>query len=164
MELKKVPHWTTFQKAAARLLKSKPVMRLLDNTVGQMMSRKRRVRLAAIDSTGLESHHASRYFIRRRGRSSNLRQTMQYTRYPKHGRPSSKPAKDRYRRWMQTHFDHQRYGQRWQVETVVSMIKRRLGPVTSGRSYWSRRCDLMLMVLTHNIMILWHTEVFYRAG
>ena len=211
IELKQVPHWTTFQKAARRLLRSKPVTRLLDNTVGQMMGRKRRVPLAAIDSTGLESHHASRYFIRRRGRSQNLRQTMQYARYPKlgilvdcsnhlilgyltdqgpkpdiqdldptfaqtsprvriewltadagydsesnhrlcrqqleirslippkHGRPTDKPARGRYRRRMQTHFDKQRYGQRWQVETVVSMIKRHLGPVTSGRSYWSRR-------------------------
>jgi hypothetical protein len=51
---------------------------------------------------------------------------------------------------MQIRFDKARYGQRWQVETVVSMIKRRLGSATSGRTYWSRRRDLMLMVLTHN--------------
>ena len=49
---------------------------------------------------------------------------------PKHGRPTDKPAKGRYRRRMQTHFDHQRYGQRWQVENVVSMLKRRLGSAT----------------------------------
>ena len=50
-----------------------------------------------------------------------------------------------------------------QVETVVSMIKRRLGSATSGRSYRSRRRDLMLMVLTHNILILWRIDVFYTA-
>ena len=49
------------------------------------------------------------------------------------------------------------------METVVSMIIRRLGSSTSGRSYWSRRRDLMLMVLTHNIMILLPSKVFYRA-
>ena len=49
------------------------------------------------------------------------------------------------------------------------MMKRRLGSALSGRSYWSRRRDLMLMVLTHNIMILLPFElvqqirVFYRA-
>lgn len=226
IELETVPHWTTFQKAARRLLRSQPVAGLLDETVTQMMGRKRRVPTAAIDSTGLESHHASRYFIRRRSRTPNLWQTTQYTRYPKlgilvdcsnhlilgyltdqgpkpdiqdleptlaqtssrvriewltadagydsesnhrlcreqrgirslippkHGRPTDKPAKGRYRRRMQTHFDKRRYGQRWQAETVVSMIKRRLGPATTGRSYWSRRRDLMLMVLTHNLMIL----------
>ncbi len=64
---------------------------------------------------------------------------------------------------MQTRFDRPRYGQRWQVETAVSMIKRRPGAVTTGRTYWSRRRDLMLMALTHNIMILWRIEVFYTA-
>ena len=47
--------------------------------------RKHRVPLAAIDSTGLESRHTSRYFIHRRSRVPNLWQTTQYTRYPKLG-------------------------------------------------------------------------------
>ena len=89
---------------------------------------------------------------------------------PKHGRPTTKPAKGRYRRRMQTHFDKDRYGQRWQVETTFSMIKRLQGSATTGRSYHARRRDMMLMVLTHNIMILSPTaliviqiKVFYRA-
>ena len=242
IELAKIPHFTTFQKAAQRLLRAQPVAGLLDETIEQVMGRKHRVPLAAIDSTGLESHHTSRYFIHRRSRVPDRWQTTQYTRYPKlgvlvdcsnhlilgyltdqgpkpdirdlaptlsqtsshvriewltadagydsesnhrlcrdengirslippkHGRPTSKPASGRYRRLMQTRFDQARYGQRWQVETVVSMIKRRLGSSLSGRSYWSRRRDLMLMVLTHNIMILLPFEllkqikVFYRAG
>jgi hypothetical protein len=89
---------------------------------------------------------------------------------PKNGRPTSKPATGGYRRLMQRRFDKRCYGQRWQVETVVSMMKRRLGSSLSGRSYWSGRRDLMLMVLTHNIMILSPFEliqqikVFYRAA
>lgn len=85
IKLDKVPHFTTFQKAAQRLLRIQPVAGLLDETVTTVMGRKRRVPLAAIDSTGLESHHASRYFIRRRSRESDLWQTTQYTRYPKLG-------------------------------------------------------------------------------
>jgi hypothetical protein len=65
IELAKVPHFTTFQKAARRLLRSKHVGRLLDDTVHRTMGRKRKIPLAAIDSTCMESHHASRYFIRR---------------------------------------------------------------------------------------------------
>jgi hypothetical protein len=236
IELSKVPHFTTFQKAAQRLLRIQPVAGLLEETVSHVMGRKRRVPLAAIDSTGLESHHASRYFIHRRSRVPDLWQTTQYTRYPKlgilvdcsnhlilgyltdqgpkpdirdlaptmtqtcarvriewltadagydsesnhqlcrdrcgirslippkHGRPTDKPATGRYRRLMQIRFNKTRYGQRWQVETVASMIKRLLGSFTRGRTYWSRRRDLMLMVLTHNIMILLPIEVFYRAG
>ena len=41
------------------------------------------------------------------------------------GRPTQKPAKGRYRRLMQTRFNTKRYRQRAQVETVMSMIKRR---------------------------------------
>lgn len=55
---------------------------------------------------------------------------------------------------MQTRFDHETYGQRWQAETVMSMIKRRQGDSTSGRSYHSRRRDMMLMAITHNVMIV----------
>lgn len=73
---------------------------------------------------------------------------------PHHGRPTSKPARGRYRRLMQTRFDQQAYGQRWQVETVMSMIKRRQSDSTSRRSYYSRRRDMMLMVITHNVMLL----------
>jgi hypothetical protein len=90
---------------------------------------------------------------------------------PTHGRPTTKPAKGRNRRMMQTRFNKKRYGQRWQVETTISMIKRLQGSATKGRSYHARRRDMMLMVLTHNIMILSpiaviviQIKVFYRAG
>ena len=39
---------------------------------------------------------------------------------------------------MQKRFDKKKYGQRWQCETVISMIKRRQAVATSGRSYWSQ--------------------------
>ncbi len=47
------------------------------------------------------------------------------------------------------------YGQRWQDETVFSMIKRRLGSAVNARSYWAQCRALMLKVVTHNILILW---------
>ncbi len=83
---------------------------------------------------------------------------------PLHGRPTNKPARGRYRRLMQTRFDEQNYRKRTQVETVMSMIKRRQGSFCKGRTYWSRCRELHLMAITHNIMILWHITLFYRAG
>ena len=85
IELRRVPHFTTFQKTARRLLRSKVVDELLDETVRRMMGRRRKVPLAAIDSTGMESRHASRYFIHRRSREPNRWQTTQTTRFPKLG-------------------------------------------------------------------------------
>jgi hypothetical protein len=47
-----------------------------------------------------------------------------------------------------------RYTQRWQVETAISMKKRNLGSALAGKTAWSRKRDMMLKVLTHNLMIL----------
>ena len=84
---------------------------------------------------------------------------------PLHGRPPKDPnamPRDRYRRRMKTHFNHRAYRHRPAAETVFSMLKRNLGSALRGRSYHSRRRDLMLRALTHNIalVLLW---VFYRA-
>ena len=86
------------------------------------------------------------------------------------GRPSKagKPPTGKYRRLMRRfrrRFRDHRYGQRWQIETVMSMIKRRLGDSVAGRSDASRARDAMLKVLTHNLMLLVGglAEVFYRA-
>ena len=66
--LKAVPHFTTFQKAAQRLLAAVPGRRMFDAVLERALKdrvRKRRVRLAAIDGTGMESRHISRYFTKR---------------------------------------------------------------------------------------------------
>ena len=236
LELGRVPHFTTLQKASHRLLAAAKVERLLDASVGLRMRRKRRVQSSAIDSTGLETSCASAYFARRRKSATNPRKKVVYHRYPKlgvvantsdhfilaqhagrgprpdvdeflplvaqaqqrvrlgqmaadagydsepnhrfardgcgirtiiparHGRPTAKPAKGRYRRLMQTRFDTDAYHRRVQIETVMSMIKRRQGPHVRGRSYWSQCRDLRLLVLAHNAMLLVLCELFYRAG
>ena len=55
---------------------------------------------------------------------------------------------------MRESFDDSKYSERSQVETVMSMMKRRQGVATAGRSYQARCRDLRLMTVTHNIMIL----------
>jgi hypothetical protein len=233
--LARVPHYTTLQKAARRLLASAPAKRLLDATVREHLGRKRRVPRAAVDSTGLESSAASGYFVHRRRYVGGPWKAVVYHRYPKlgvvcdvqthfilaaqegrgpkpdvadfrpllaaalarvrvsritadagfdsesnhafarrechvrsiipakHGRPTHKPASGYYRRLMQSRFDTTAYRDRVQVETVMSMIKRRLEAFARGRTCWSQRRDLRLKVLTHNVMILIRIELFYRA-
>lgn len=82
---------------------------------------------------------------------------------PLHGRPTTKPATGRYRRLMQTRFDLRRYHARTQIETVMSMIKRRQGNHAPGRSHHARCRDLRLMALTHNIMILLQSGCFLQS-
>ena len=53
-----------------------------------------------------------------------------------------------------------RYGQRWQVETVNSMLKRLLGSALRARRYWSQCREITLRSLTLNIMIIWREHVF----
>jgi hypothetical protein len=201
IDLEAVPHYTTFQKAAARLLRAAPARKLFDAVLHRALRdkvRKRRVPLAAVDGTGLESRHVSRYYVKRRSRTGSGTQETTYSKYPKvvlvtdcrthlvlaavpgrgpasdlvqfqaalkdaagrarigtlladadfdgewvhehvrsygirtlippeRGRPSAKPPAGRWRRRMRQRFDKKKYGQRWQTETVNSMIKRRLG-------------------------------------
>lgn len=240
IELHCVPHFTTFQKAARRLLKSKQADHLLTETVKRAVRGKvvkKRVRRAAIDGTGFETRHISAYFVKRRERACKTGyQTTTYTRYPyanlvcdcdshfvlavvtgrgpgpddpyfrpalkqtirrtsvemlladagfdseaahefardecgmrtlippTRGRPVKRGRiRGRWRGVMAKRFDKKKYGQRWQVETVVSMIKRLLGSALRARKYWTQSREIILRVLTHNIMILRYW-VFYRAG
>lgn len=72
------------------------------------------------------------------------------------GRPSAKPPTGHHRRRMKQHWSQykKRYGQRWQVETVNSMLKRLLGSALRARKYWSRGREMSLRLLTLNVMIL----------
>jgi hypothetical protein len=81
---------------------------------------------------------------------------------PDAGRPSKSgaPPTSRWRRHMKglpkTKASRRRcgYTQRWQCETVMSMIKRNLGSALRGRTPWSRRRDMQLKAITHDFMVL----------
>ncbi len=74
------------------------------------------------------------------------------------GRPRADgqpPAvRGRYRKLMKSHFPKVLYGQRWQAETIISMLKRNLGSALRARSYHSQNREIRLRVLTHNLGIL----------
>jgi hypothetical protein len=238
IELKSVPHFTTLQKAASRLLGFRPARRLLDQTIH--VARWQRnlpatVPLTALDGTGLESHHASSYYVRRRAKGGKNWQSTTYKRFPKVGilcdcrshlilavvpgrgpapdiphfraaldqalsrvriaalaadagydaehshefareqrdvrslipakigRQTTKPARGYWRRQMQSRLHLTRYPQRWQAETVNSMLKRLLGSALRARSYWSQCREILLRTITLNIMILRRRQGFYRA-
>jgi Transposase DDE domain/Transposase domain (DUF772) len=236
--LKAVPHFTTFQKAAQRLLAAVPGRRMFDAVLEQALKhrvRKRRVRLAAVDGTGMESRHVSRYYTKRQA-DGNPDGDRTYAHYPKvvfvvdcdshlilsavpgrgpasdlvqfgkalsqavrraqietlladadfdaewvhvsarshgirtiipptRGRPSDKPPAGRWRRVMKQRFARlkRKYGQRWQVETVNSMIKRLLGSALRARVEGNQFREIILRSITHNVMII-RIQVFYRAG
>jgi hypothetical protein len=229
LELKKVPHFTTLQKAHARVLSFGPMNQLLDVTVRRALGERPRVQMSAGDSTGMESSQISPYFIKRRSPKHKRPQLTTYTHYPKlellcdcrthiilsmiptlgprpdsdrfvplifpalsrgvgidcglfdagydsernhfisrqccHvrsvipaliGKPPTdprRPPSGRWRRVMRQRRDC-RFGQRWQVETVISMIKRRQGGYVLNRSNAARFREMSLKALTHNIMIL----------
>jgi hypothetical protein len=69
-------------------------------------------------------------------------------------RRTRKWPRQRYRRQMRRRFHRRKYGQRWQVESVFSRIKRRLGSALRGRTHASRARESDLKVWTHNLMIL----------
>ena len=74
---------------------------------------------------------------------------------PRIGRPTDKAPTGRWRKVMSERMHLTNYGQRWQDETVFSMIKRRQGSAVHATSYWSQCRGLMLKAITHNILILY---------
>ena len=74
------------------------------------------------------------------------------------GRPGAKGPTGHYRRLMRRRFkggpDKKHYGQRWQVETVNSMVKRNLGSACRARTPSGRKKDMLLRAVTHNLMIV----------
>jgi len=236
--LKQIPHFTTLCSAHRRLLRKCDTDKLL----GRLLDRCRQgkllpetTRLAAIDSTGLESRHVSHYFTRRSDRHaahfkstypklsavcdtrshlilgvtvnrgpkpdhcefvSTLRDALRrqpiktlvadagYDSEKAHrwcrehlgirsiipprtkGRPradgSPRRMGGRHRRALHRRFPKKTYGQRWQIETVFSVIKRCLGAALRARTYHSQCREVMLKVLTYNLMILLHlVRMFY---
>jgi Transposase DDE domain len=81
--LRGVPHFTTLQKASVRLLRFRRVRRLLAITIRRHLKRRRRVRRAAFDSTGLDCGHRSYYYVRRRSATNKRWQQVAYSRYAK---------------------------------------------------------------------------------
>ncbi|MFW6106917.1 MAG: transposase [bacterium] len=230
--IEKVPHFTTIQKACKRLLRNSPAQALLDQTLRQARPRRRRsdrprVKRAALDASGFESHHVSHYFVKRRAKGGSSFQSTTYKRFPKLGvlcdcdshlilaavpgrgpspdithfepalcqalrrsslatlyadagydaewvhdvarrdlgvrtvipprigRPTDKAPTGHWRKVMSERIHLMGYGQRWQHETVFSMIKRRQGSAVNGTTCWSQCRGLMLMAITHNVLILY---------
>ncbi len=115
----------------------------------------RRVRIdTLLADAGYDSEPIHRYARERHGIKTIIP--------AKRGRPTTKLPTSKWRKRMATHFDHAKYGQRWQVETVNSMIKRQLGSALRSRTYHQQNPELKLRVITHNIMLLW-IKPFYRA-
>jgi hypothetical protein len=83
LDLADVPHFTTLEKAAKRLLKSAAARRLLEATIRLHMGRRRRVKRLAIDWTGM---HLGERLLRA---ASPLRrrpwEKVVYHRFPKLG-------------------------------------------------------------------------------
>jgi len=229
LELREIPHYTTLQKAAQRLTKKNTLDKLMKEILAMAVKQKimkKNVKLSAIDGTGFESHHISRYFVKRKAKGQKTYQMTTYTRYPKVGivsdcdthlvlsgipsrgpypdivhfekavreaqkntslkiltadagydsekshifareeynirtiippkigRQTTKLPKGKWRKIMATRFNKKLYGQRWQVETVNSMIKRNLGSFLRARSYWSQCREIMLRLFVHNVMIV----------
>jgi Transposase DDE domain len=225
--LRGVPHFTTLQKASVRLLRVRRVRQLLRVTIRRRLPRRRRIRRAAFDSTGLDCGHRSYYYVRRRSATNPRWQRVAYSHYaklelaidtashvilaalpargprvdtdrfvplldatlaalridaaladagydsePNHqyardhcgvrsfipakiGRPTTKPPSGRYRRQMKQRLNKEygRYGQRWQIECTNSMLKRRVATTVQARSYWAQCRELLLLVLTYQVML-----------
>lgn len=74
----------------------------------------------------------------------------------KHGGPPGGRWRRHMKRLLATKDSRKRcgYSQRYQAETANSMMKRNLGSALAGKTAWSRKRDMALKSLTHDIMVL----------
>jgi Transposase DDE domain len=70
---------------------------------------------------------------------------------PVAGRPARGLARHPYRRQRQLAFLRKAYGQRWKVETFVSVVKRRFGGAVTARRYWQQVKQTLLRGVTYNL-------------
>jgi hypothetical protein len=79
------------------------------------------------------------------------------------GRPRAdgqpRPVRGHYRKLMKSHFPQVLFGQRWQVETIFSMLKRNFGSALRARRYQSQNREMRLRILTHDLGILLRPHV-----
>jgi len=82
---------------------------------------------------------------------------------PTAGRPTDKLPTGKWRREMALNFDDETFGQRWQCETVMFMLKQHQGDALTARSYQARRREMGLMCVTHNLMIAYVPRGFLQG-
>jgi hypothetical protein len=70
---------------------------------------------------------------------------------PVTGRPSRGVTTRPYRRQRQLAFPRKAYGQRWKVETFISVVKRRFGGAVTARRYWQQVKQTLLRGMTYNL-------------
>jgi len=83
LDLKRIPHFTTLQKASRRLLRVPRARRLFHATVRNFLQRRRRLPRVALDSTGLDCGRRSHYYVRRRHAGKPGLHRVTYSRFAK---------------------------------------------------------------------------------
>ncbi len=76
---------------------------------------------------------------------------------PYRGRPQNTPSKITrgfFRQFLRNHWPIAEYGQRWQVETDFSMLKRLLGSTLRSRKRHAIDREIILRIVTINLMIV----------
>jgi Transposase DDE domain len=176
---------------------------------------------ASVDATGLEDHHASPHFLRRRGqrtsryqpwlklalvgdhrshlllgavvargpsndspllppavrqacRRASIRQLLgdgafdaephhrlcretlniPHTVFPLNPRGHPKTVRGRYRRQLRLRFPKKLYRQRWQIESMISRLKRRLGCALTARIPDNQEHEALWRVVAYNCLLV----------
>jgi len=98
LRLKRVPHYTTLQKAVARLLQLSTVRDFLETTarIG-LPSRNGKIIIetAAADSTGFESGQISPYFVQRRARGKKTLEKQDYQTISRNKKTPAAPTRNK---------------------------------------------------------------------
>jgi hypothetical protein len=114
-----------------------------------------------LGDAGYESEDAHRFCREELGVESIIPTTIR-------GRPRhdghSHVVQGKYRRQLHLDFPKKTYGQRWQIETAFSMLKRRLGSSLRRRRPFAINREVILKVITYNLMIIHCAHVTFQQS
>ena len=80
----------------------------------------------------------------------------------KDGKPRA--LRSRYRLALHKRFPKKEYGQRAQIETAFSVVKRNLGSALRARKSFSINREVILRLIVHNLMVLRRREICFQRS
>jgi transposase len=104
---------------------------------------------ALLGDVGYDGEHHHEFLYRRLGVLGIIPPTRGRPPKSKHHHPQTF-----FRGFLSEHFPHELYGQRWQIETTFSMLKRTLGAALHARRAHAIDDEIFFRILTLNLMII----------
>jgi hypothetical protein len=121
------------------------------------------VRLAAAEASFEAEHWGAAFDAEPHHRLCREQLHIRRTIFPLNPRGHPQTVRGRYRQQLHHRFPQRLYGQRWQIESMISRFKRRLGCSLTARRWETKNQEALWRVVAYNCLLIALNRGFYRA-